>query len=144
MEMRIPVFKWTHVFVTGLMLAWGAAANAQQPAPRVSVNVQSPFFNPFDVGASRLQLDMFGSFELRQSTASSLGSIAAASSVSARDSKGGDEARVAAGKVRKPNKPPKPRSPHKPPHPHDPPGPPFDPPGPPPDRPPVNPPGHQN
>ena len=134
--MKISACKWTNVLVAGLMLAWGAAANAQQPAPRASVNVRSPFFNPFDVGVSRLQLDMFGSFELRQPTVSSLGSAAAVSSVRAPASTGGDQALVAVGAVRKANTPPPRRSPHKPPHPHDPPGPP-------PDRPPVNPPGQR-
>lgn len=142
--MRISACKWTNVIVTGLMLAWGAAAYAQQPAPRGSVNVRSPFFNPFDVGVSRLQLDMFGSFEIGQSTASLPDStLAAGSSSSATTSKGGDQALVAMGKVRSPKKPPKPRSPHKPPHPHDPPGPPHDPPGPPSDPPPVDPPGRR-
>jgi hypothetical protein len=143
MEMRISACKWTNVLVTGLILAWGAAANAQQPASRSSVNVQSPFFNPFDVGVSRLQLDMFGSFEIRQSTASSLGSATAASSSSATASKGGNQAPLAVGAVRRPKTPPPFRSPFKPPRPHDPPGPPHDPPGPPSDRPPVDPPGQQ-
>lgn len=142
--MKISACKWTNVLVTGLMLAWGAAANAQQPTSRGSVNVRSPFFNPFDVGVSRLQLDMFGSFELRQPTASSLDStLAAASSASARASRGRDQARVASGRVRRPHTPPPFRSPFKPPRPHDPPGPPHDPPGPPSDPPPVDPPGHQ-
>ena len=141
--MKISACRWTSVLGTGLVLIWGVAANAQQPAPRSSVNAQPQFFNPFDVGVSRLQLNMFGSVEVRQSTASSLASTAAASSSSAPTSRGADQAGVAVGAVRRPKNPPPSRSPFKPPRPHDPPGPPHDPPGPPSDRPPVNPPGHR-
>jgi len=146
--MRISARRWTSVLVTSLMLVWGAAANAQQPASRGSVNVEPRFFNPFDVGVSSLQLNAFGSFEIGPSTASPLGSTAAVSSLAAPTSMSADQAGVAVGPVRRPITPPPFRSPFKPPGrpPFDPPGrPPFDdPPGPPSDRPggpPSDPPG---
>jgi hypothetical protein len=142
MEMRILACRW-NVFVTGLMLVWGAAANAQKPASAGSANVQPRPFNPFDVGVNRLQLNVFGSFEITQSTASSPGSTRAASSSPAPASNGGNQGGLAVGAVRRPNNPPPSRSPFKPPRPHDPPGPPHDPPGPPSERPPVDPPGHR-
>ena len=140
MEMRISARRWTSVLVTNLMLVWGAAANAQQPASRGSVKVEPRFFNPFDVGVSSLQLNAFGSFEIKPSTASPLGSIAAASA--APTSMSGNQAGVPVGPVRRPITPPPFRSPFMPGRPpFDPPGPPFDPPGPPSDRPPFDPPG---
>ena len=138
--MKCNPCKWLTVFAAFVVaLVAVGVAEAQDTNTIGSVKVQPRFFNPFDVGPSRLALNPFGSFEVVQSNAASLDSPTAASSSPVLIADRG----IPVNRVRPPFTPPPFRSPFFPPGrpPFDPPGPPFDPPGPPPNAPPFDPPG---
>jgi hypothetical protein len=60
----MTVFRLQSVLVVTLAMActWDAAALAQDQPARGTVKVRSRFFNPFEVGQSRLTINPFGVF----------------------------------------------------------------------------------
>ena len=138
--MRSTTLKWCSAAVAALLLTAGTVVHAQEAATRGSAKVEPRFFNPFNVGPSRVSLNPFGSFDVRPTTASTLASTPSAAPSPARV---GDPPGFAVRAAVRPSFVPPRRSPFRPPGrpPFDPPGPPFDPPGPPPGTPPFDPPG---
>lgn len=64
--MRIQRLLVTSAAVVALLGAHGAVHGQDAPVSRGTVKVQPRFFNPFDVGPSRLTLNPFGIFSFAQ------------------------------------------------------------------------------
>jgi len=101
--------------LVALFSAGGVAAFGQDaPTARGSVKVRPRFFNPFDVGTSRLTLNPFGVFSFAQPTSLTVPAAAADTSLKAEPTPTDGSLGVSTSIVRPPFRPPV-RSPFRPP-----------------------------